>query len=381
MRLGDASLGSAWSQNLTASSFASVFTLLCSAATPQYFYIGCMVDIGSRPEVEDPEAKRLKLAAMAGENSNDAKLVEAVGGLEELLSRQTSRFVDQTTVGNRKFMEDFLEKADQNAKKMLDVSNEVLRAELRTMESGLLARVTAAEAKAEAARTAAASASESRPAGAASTAAPSLGGYSIRGGQSTYGAPFEPRYVELKGWVSNWDLKDEQMLDFEEVWPTVIGALIHLPGDVRSCIDVPASVTANSKVMVAKILLKVDGGRQGCGRVSRALRQVVTDGELMLGGIAPRVAIEAEPAKRPMIAAGAKAMNTLERLGISKAHMSAPEWMPFKWWAKQKSTGEVLKPKRLLLSWSEAQGYQVVEETLNLVKPGMTVRTVLDALA
>ena len=63
------------------------------------------------------------------------------------------------------------------------------------------------------------------------------------------------------------------MLDFEEVWPSVLGALVHLEPLVRSSIDVEASASANSKVLSAKIFLRVQGGRQAWTKYGRLRRQ------------------------------------------------------------------------------------------------------------
>ena len=67
-------------------------------------------------------------------------------------------------------------------------------------------------------------------------------------------------------------------------------------------------------------------------------------------------------------------MGTLERLGIDRSWMCTPEWQPFKWYAKINHKSEKIERPRLLVTWTETQGYVFQESIVKELNNPLTSR-------
>ena len=177
-----------------------------------------------------------------------------------------------------------------------------------------------------------------------------------------------PSFVEMKGWVVDWDSLEEQGLTVLETNTFVSRIFAGLTPDIASLIDKEHSTSLNSRVVSAKILLVVKGGKENCFKVRAAIGTLVEGAAAILPrtGVRVKVSVEVEPHKRPMFSAAGKAIGALKKNGADIESMRW-EWSPFKIYRVVGGT----RPQ-LVLRWTEDEGYVIDPAALDLVLPGWT---------
>jgi hypothetical protein len=178
---------------------------------------------------------------------------------------------------------------------------------------------------------------------------------------------FVPSQVDIKGWVKDWAKRSEQGLTNPEAMLYLHKLVTALPAQLQSHIDIEATKQANSgRVMLAKIEVKVKGGRDACKEVKRAFENLFVDVGNHVKDTKPRCSVESSPAMKPVIAQGAKMLGALER--DNGIQYLKPEW-GLKLSIYQEKPGEA---PLFLADFSVATGWAFNNENLAKAKPGLT---------
>ena len=149
-------------------------------------------------------------------------------------------------------------------------------------------------------------------------------------------------------------------------------------------VDKVAAQNFNDKPVLQKIVVKIRGGKCACWSVRDALTTDMNAGNFVIcGHRGLRATVEQSPARRPMIAAGAKCMNTLQKdFGLQAQLMHKPGWgRDFTWYAVADAAGTALSPQKQLVIWREGLGYELNHDVLARVLPGASAADVEAALA
>ena len=167
-----------------------------------------------------------------------------------------------------------------------------------------------------------------------STSGSSAGGSAGGGGGGTGGtnngmkndANWKPRYLEIKDFVEDWSTRKGAL---EEAAVTeIIGKIWdNVAPEVVDLFDADATNRTQGRVLFTKILLKFRSGID-IDAIHRARKAVKTymEGE-PINGRQPKVIVENHPSRKTLFAAGAKAMNWLERNGAARNTFKC-EWGP-----------------------------------------------------
>ena len=195
----------------------------------------------------------------------------------------------------------------------------------------------------------------------------SAGGTSVNfQGNNTKGDTdmWKARTVELKGWVKDWDMKDEQGITGEEAMGT-IEKLIDKMGEQGNMIDKQATISMNNRAILTKLIIKAKEGTNVYNMRS-AIKRVIDENELKVNGCVPRVVVEAAPHKRPMMRAGGRVYGLIQKKGVDMDEIKW-EWNPFRVFVVKRGARPAL-----MCTWTEYEGYKVYPEVLNLILPSMT---------
>ena len=133
----------------------------------------------------------------------------------------------------------------------------------------------------------------------ATTTSPSSRGTGIR-------PAFQPSRVELKGWVTDWDKRDEQMVMKAEAMETWSRICTFLPEEVRACIDDDMTLQLNNRMLLAKIVIAVKGGNKECWDLKKSISEVVMEQGIVMNRQNIKSQVELPPWKRPLVAQGGK---------------------------------------------------------------------------
>jgi ribosomal protein L17 len=186
------------------------------------------------------------------------------------------------------------------------------------------------------------------------------------------GENWKARAVELKGWVTDWDQKDEQGITSEEA-ENVVTSLVTSLGDQGNIIDVQATKAMNNRVILTKLVIKAKED-ENIYSVRAAIKKIIDEGKLVIGGCTPRAVVEAAPHKRPMMRAGGRVYGLIQKKGVNMSEIKW-EWNPFRVFVVRSGARPAL-----LCTWTEQEGYKVYPEILNLVLPSMTSEQFIAAL-
>jgi len=186
---------------------------------------------------------------------------------------------------------------------------------------------------------------------------------------------FVPSKVEIKGWVKDWAKRNDQALTLTAAMQYLHDLLTKLPPPLQACIDVEATKRMNSgRIMLSKIEVKVNGGRDACKEVKQAFEGLFTSPENFVNQARPRCTIEHSPAMKPVIQQGAKMLGIMERdHGID---CLKPEWGP-------KLSIYQVKPGAmplLLAEFSVATGWSFSDTNLGRAKQGLTGNELTSAM-
>ena len=192
--------------------------------------------------------------------------------------------------------------------------------------------------------------------------------------------PFCPCKLEVKGWVKNWEMRDDQMVTKAEAlewWRNMVTAL---PDDVQPLVDMDKLEQMNNRLMLAKLLVPVKGGQAECWKLRNAVTKIIKEDDInvctMLGGVEPRVNVELPPWKRPLIAAGGKLMGWLERK--KEVRELRVEWgPPVVIWHKPAGAD---RPTRIAELADVEKGWKVQETNLSNIAGGTTAAELLEAM-
>ena len=147
-----------------------------------------------------------------------------------------------------------------------------------------------------------------------------------------------------------------------------------------------ATIGVNNLPVTEKILVKVRGGKAACWSIRDSLTAAISAGDLTICGHSRklRAVVETHPKKKPVIQAGAKAMNTLSKeFDVASSDMHKPTWgmTYFEWRAVKSKVGAELSPPKKVIRWcATVGGYTILEEGLQYVAPEATVVDVQVAL-
>ena len=165
----------------------------------------------------------------------------------------------------------------------------------------------------------------------ASTAATRrLGPISNHGGDAYPRQPnFVPTRIDIKGFCA-FDERDSKGLTRAEV-TSYIERLRREVGDGWGAkVDMDATMAMNSRVMHGMIAIKVNTDALGKSQCY-VLRKLIVDAfaknptDLEINSVIPRVVIEVPPWKKPMMAAGGKALSVFEKFGFKNLKA---DWNP-----------------------------------------------------
>ena len=174
-----------------------------------------------------------------------------------------------------------------------------------------------------------------------------------------------PKKVDIKGFVKDWEKREEQGLTQPEVARWVRSVHEKMPEGVRGWVDLEGSVSMNSRVVNTIVSLKlVHEGAEPAEVRNRAfgVRKAVMDilaesNALDINGVKPRVVVQAPEWKQPIIKAGAKAMGLLQQWGV--------ENLKTQWTMPMQVYWEPVNARPLLLvEFSEKAGWSVHEGNL-----------------
>ena len=118
----------------------------------------------------------------------------------------------------------------------------------------------------------------------------------------------------MKGWVKNWAELEFELVPTDEALEPILRLLENLPAPQRACVDIEETKQANAKIMCSKIKIKIVSRAQA-PKVARALREVMLAENYKVADVTPKVSVEPEAHKRPMIVARAKCTGNLENWG------------------------------------------------------------------
>ncbi|CAK0868691.1 unnamed protein product [Prorocentrum cordatum] len=128
------------------------------------------------------------------------------------------------------------------------------------------------------------------------------GGRSASGSRMTVGRQdFVARKVEVKGYITDWNKRNEQALTQMEMKTWVESLVVQVGDEAKAPIDVQATLNSGSRVLFTS----------GC----------------YIRDIDPYVIVEPSPERRPYLQAGGRFLGYLEKHGVSKANVKA-EWGP-----------------------------------------------------
>ena len=145
--------------------------------------------------------------------------------------------------------------------------------------------------------------------------------------------------------------------------------LVQAAPEVQQYIDVEATRSCNISrpYALAKIEVKVKGGRDGCRFAKEAFQRLFASSEEhFINGLRPRCTMESSPEMKPVIVQGAKMLGILERDNGTK-HLK-PEW-GLKLAIYQEKPGS---PSMLLAEYSTPSGWTFNAENLQIAKQGLT---------
>ena len=179
-----------------------------------------------------------------------------------------------------------------------------------------------------------------------------------------------PKKVDIKGFVPNWDKREEQGLTQPEATRWLTNVHNKLSQEVRELIDLEGSKAMNARVIntILSYKIKYEGQvpamvRDRALTIKRAIDKTLDEEvDLHINSIRPRVVVQAPEWKQVTIKAGARALSILQKLGVINLK---PQWTtPMK--VYQETAGQ--RPM-LLLEYSEKTGWSLHEG--NLRKAGV----------
>lgn len=145
----------------------------------------------------------------------------------------------------------------------------------------------------------------------------------------TRGEPFTPTRIEIKGFIPDWDKRDDSSLTKPEVTEWIANACGQLPPGVVNFLDLAATEKFSNRVLYTRIelRLKKDINRQSAWEVKRGLDDLWMQGKCYIKDIKPYAVVEASPEKKPYFQQGGKFLGIMEMKGILKTSLK-PEWGP-----------------------------------------------------
>ena len=196
------------------------------------------------------------------------------------------------------------------------------------------------------------------------------------GQSTTSGGDFVIRYAELKGWVVRWEERAMQGLKDRETARLIAAVERTLSADLTrehdTLVDWERTKRSANRLSTTSIrfwLVQSPDMRESAYTLKRALESCIADPEVaeVLAGRRCRVGLEIDPRRRPMFAAGGKALGWLERQGVADDKFKR-EWNLFAVYAAKPDVGATPA-----LGWSETpRDYWVSEEGLQILLPSMS---------
>lgn len=167
---------------------------------------------------------------------------------------------------------------------------------------------------------------------AGSTTGGSAGGAGMGGGPGgptagSFGVNSENNFnstkVHMKGWVTNWDDATSEMLTQTEIMQGFDALLGHTTPEVRDLIDYAATRDGMRKTLMAKLDIRVPGGKNNCWDVRRALEGIVAaHPEITFRGQKPFFTVESSPQRQLMLKSGGRAIG----VPFQDLHHRRREW-------------------------------------------------------
>ena len=191
------------------------------------------------------------------------------------------------------------------------------------------------------------------------------------------GQDFVPQFVEIKGFISDWNRMDKEALTKPEAMQLLTDILANMDPAVRGEIDVEKTEEKMRGVFVAKIETYVSGGSQACWRVKKELEKAIREKNIKANNISPWCVVQPAPWKKPCLQAAGKFLGYLKKQGVNKEAVKVDSWGPPR--VRIAHVPQNGRPA-LLAEFTEKNGWSVQEGELNKLDPNLTAADVLSAM-